>query len=108
MAKPSRLARMPLIQRTVSAPERARTGPKGRHRSNARQQIYFVPSDSDFSGWSSVVLGFTLVPAEGGEDPVTLATGTIFSLPEPSAGLLLSMALIGLAAREMRQRPRSG
>ncbi|MEM7411762.1 MAG: PEP-CTERM sorting domain-containing protein [Myxococcota bacterium] len=57
---------------------------------------FFVPSDSDFSGWTEVAIGIFYRGADDAE-----AFGTVFAVPEPGTAALL---LLGLALLPRRRR----
>lgn len=62
---------------------------------------FFVPSESDFTGWTEVGVLFATI---GGGEIVSRADGTIYLVPEPSTGLLLLLGLVPLC-RGRRARP---
>lgn len=57
-------------------------------------ESFFVPSDSDFTGWTEVA--FRIYYHDRG-DPAWLATGTIFAIPETGTGTLFLLGLLQLA-----------
>ena len=69
---------------------------------------FFVPSDTDFTGWDSVRLLMTEPGALCAVDPdCSLAAGTISAvgIPEPTTALLLGLGLVGLSVRRRRLAP---
>ena len=61
---------------------------------------FFIPSDTDFTGWDEVVLDIAVASAIAGS--FVNARGIL--VPEPSTAVLFGLGLLGLLRMDARQR----